>query len=111
MNGRRDGRPAAGSLPASVPVRVKPGSSRTAVGGGYEGPYGLAVVVTVGPPAIDGRATEAALRALADALGVKYRQLTVRAGATSRDKLIEVADPPDDLPTRLDALRGARAPR
>src|SRR5262245_61362612 len=91
--------------PVSVPVRVKPGSSRTSVGGGHVGPYGPAVVVAVGEPAVDGRATEAALRALAVSLGVKRRQLTVRAGATSRDKLVEVVDPPDDLARRLDELR------
>jgi uncharacterized protein len=96
--------------PASVPVRVKPGSSRTAVGGAHDGPYGPAVVVAVGQPAVDGRATEAALRALASALGVKLHQLSVRAGATSRDKLIEIADPPEDLTGRIEALRAARAP-
>ena len=42
-------------------VRVRPGASRTAVGGRYDGPLGPALVVAVTAPAVDGRATEAAL--------------------------------------------------
>ena len=45
------------------------GASRTRVGGRYDGPHGPALVVAVHAPAVDGRATEAARRALAEALG------------------------------------------
>ena len=86
-------------------VRVKPGARRTTVGGRHEGPYGAALVVAVNAPAIDGRATEAALRATAGALGLRRSAITLRAGGTSRDKLFAVPDPPPDLARRLTGLR------
>jgi uncharacterized protein len=93
------------SAPFLFPVRVRPGASRTAVGGRYDGRYGVAVVVAVNAPAVDGRATEAVLRATASALGLKRSAVAVRAGGTSRDKLLAVADPPPDLADRLRTIR------
>lgn len=89
----------------TVAVRVKPGSSRTAVGGRHDGPRGPALIVAVSAPAVDGRATEAARRALADALGVRPSAIVLRSGAASRDKVFAVADPPADLAERIRALR------
>jgi uncharacterized protein len=88
-----------------VAVRVKPGASRTRVGGCHEGPNGPALVVAVTAPAVDGRATEAVRRALADALGLRASAVSLRTGATSRDKLFEVVDPLGDLDERVRALR------
>jgi uncharacterized protein YggU (UPF0235/DUF167 family) len=53
---------------------------------------------------VEGAATSAAERVLADALGLRPRQVRVVRGATSRDKLVEVADPPADLPARWATL-------
>lgn len=86
-------------------VRVKPGASRTKVGGSYGDPPALVVAVT--EPAVDGRATEAVLRALAKALGVRRADLDLVSGHTARTKLIRVADEPDDLARRwADLLAG-----
>jgi len=76
-----------------VTVRVQPGSARPGVGGEHDG----ALVVRVSAPAVDGRATEAALRAIAAAFGVRRRAVTLIAGAASRTKIVEVAgaDPVD----------------
>jgi uncharacterized protein YggU (UPF0235/DUF167 family) len=63
------------------------------------------VIVAVAAPAVDGRATEAARRALAEALGVRPGQVDLRTGAASRDKLFTVADAPADLDERVRALR------
>ncbi len=68
-------------------IRVKPGASRTRVGGRYGDDT---LVVAVQAPAVDGRATEAALKALAKSLGVPAREVTLVSGATSRTKLVEI---------------------
>lgn len=75
-----------------VAVRVRPGASRTRVGGRY----GEALVVAVGARAVDGAATDATLRALAEAFGVRPRDVSLVAGARSRDKVVEVTGRPDD---------------
>ncbi len=90
---------------ATIAVRVRPGASRIRVGGRYDGPYGPALVVAVTAPPVDGRATAAVLQAVAAALGVRSRDLSVRSGGTGRDKVLAVATPPTDLPQRLAALR------
>ncbi|MFI7543193.1 DUF167 domain-containing protein [Actinoplanes sp. NPDC049599] len=89
----------------SVAVRVRPGAGRTRVGGCYEGPHGPALIVAVGAPAVDGKATEAVRQALAAALGVKAREVVLKVGATSRDKVFTV---PGDVEERLAALRDGR---
>lgn len=86
----------------SVAVRVRPGAGRTRVGGRYDGPHGPALIVAVGAPAVDGRATEAVRRALAEALGLRPGDVELRLGATSRDKVFTVAK---DVGERLAALR------
>jgi uncharacterized protein YggU (UPF0235/DUF167 family) len=91
----------------TVAVRVKPGSSRSRVGGCHDGAFGPALIVAVNAPAVEGRATEAARRALAGALGVPAASVSLRSGATGRDKLFAVDDPPADLDDRLRALRDA----
>lgn len=86
-------------------VRVKPGASRVRVGGAHAGPYGPALVVAVHAPAAAGRATEAARRALAQALGVRPAAVTLRRGAASRDKLFTVTGVPEQTAARVRALR------
>lgn len=88
-----------------VAVRVKPGASRTRVGG----LHGDRLVVAVAARAVEGAATEAALAAVADALGLRRRHVTLVTGATSRDKVVEVDDAVVDeaVRARLEALRAA----
>lgn len=83
-------------------VRVQPGASRTAVGGAH----GDALVVRVQARAVDGAANEAAVHALAAALGVRPRQVRLVRGDRSREKLVEVdgADP-ERLAATVAALR------
>ena len=57
------------------------------VGGEHDG----ALVVRVTARAVDGRATDAALAAVAAALGVRRRAVTLVSGTTSRTKVIDVA--------------------
>lgn len=70
-----------------VTIRVKPGASRTRVRGDHDG----ALVVAVTARAVDGRATEAALAALAEAIGLRRRDVILITGATSRTKVVEIA--------------------
>lgn len=93
----------------TVAVRVKPGASRQRVGGGHDGPFGPALIIAVTAPAVSGRATEAARRALADALGVRPSAVSLRTGTTSRDKLFTVdAREPERIMEQLAALRGGQ---
>ena len=85
-----------------IAIRVKPGSARPAVGG----QHGAALVVAVAARAVDGKATEAALRAVAAAFGVRRRDVTLVTGATSRDKVVEIDGDPDDLAARQGTLLG-----
>ena len=95
----------------SVAVRVRPGAGRTRVGGRYEGPPGPAQIIAVGAPAVDGKATEAVRRALAGALGVRPGDVTLRLGATSRDKVFTVSVSAGTLQERLAELRDGAGTR
>ena len=83
-----------------ITIRVLPGASRTAVGGAFDG----ALVVRVMPRAVDGKATEAALVAVAEAFGVRRRAVALVSGATARTKVVDVSGAD---PARLAALLGA----
>lgn len=64
-------------------------------------------MVAVTAPAVDGRATEAVLRAVGEALGARRGAVSLVAGATSRDKLLSVESTQADLAelrAGLDAL-------
>ena len=63
-------------------------------------------MVAVTARAVDGKATEAALRAVADAFDVKRRDVTLLAGATSRDKVIDIDGEARLLSVRRDTLLG-----
>lgn len=85
-----------------IAIRVKPGAARTAVGGRH----GAALVVSVTARAVDGKATEAALRAVAEAFNVRRRDVSLVTGATSRDKVVEIDGEAGHLAGRRDALLG-----
>lgn len=61
------------------------------------------LVVAVSARAVDGRATEAALRAVAEAFGLAMRELTLVSGATSRTKIVDISGDHHD---RLQELLG-----
>lgn len=65
---------------------MRPGASTTRVGGAHDG----ALVVRVQQRAVDGAATDAVLRALADAFAVPPRAVTCSSGHFSRRKVIDV---------------------
>jgi uncharacterized protein YggU (UPF0235/DUF167 family) len=85
---------------ATMQIWVRPGSSRTRVGGEHAG--ALAVAVTA--PAADGAATEAALAALARALGLPRRSVWLVRGTTARLKTVGVDLSGEDLARRVTGL-------
>lgn len=88
-------------------IHVRPGARQDAVGGAAPAARtadGPALQVRVRARPVEGAATEAAERAVARALGVRPRQVRVVRGATTRDKLLEVSDPPPDIAERWAAL-------
>ena len=85
-----------------VAIRVRPGASNAGVGGTIAG----RLQVRVNAPAVDGRATDAALRAVADAFGVRPAAVTLVSGPTTRDKLVQIQGDEVALQARLTALLG-----
>jgi hypothetical protein len=69
-----------------IAIRVRPGSARPGVGGQYDG----ALIVRVSARAVDGKATEAALAAVAVSFGVHRGAVRLVAGASSRTKIVDV---------------------
>jgi uncharacterized protein YggU (UPF0235/DUF167 family) len=70
-----------------ITIWVRPGSTHPGVGGEHAG----ALVVRVSARAVDGKATEAALAAVAGAFAVRRSAVTLVSGASSRTKIIDVA--------------------
>lgn len=83
-------------------VRVRPGASRTAVSGRYGDDDVLCVAVTA--RAVDGAATQAVLRAVADAFALPRRAVTLVRGQTARTKVLDLDGPPRELQERLSQL-------
>ncbi len=69
-----------------IAIRVRPGAGHTAVGGSHDG----ALVVRVAARAVEGQATEAAIAAVAEAFGVRRRDVHMVTGKTSRIKVLDV---------------------
>ncbi len=65
-----------------LPVRAQPGARRV----GVQGEQGGALKVAVSAPPEDGRANQALVEVLRQALGVRRSQVQLLNGQTSRDK-------------------------
>ena len=89
-----------------VEILVRPSASEAAVGGEHDG----ALIVRVVEPADAGRATDAALRAVAKAIAVPSGSVSLVRGATSRRKLIEIDVASDQSNAVALALQRLRHP-
>ena len=76
-------------------VRVQPDARQTRAGGRYGSGEPPVLVVRVAARPTDGRANQACIEALAVALNVPRRAVTMVAGKTTRTKIVKVdgADP------------------
>lgn len=87
-------------------VRAVPGASRANV----VGLHGEELRIRVCSPPVDGRANEEVCEVLADALGLRTREVTVVAGHAARSKQLLVALAPDEVRRRLGpAISGSGA--
>jgi uncharacterized protein len=91
-------------------VRVKPGASRTKVGGQYgeaSPEHGGVLIVFVAQRPVDGAATEGVLKAVAKAFGLRRADVELVSpgiGATSRTKVLELKGEESRLTARLAEL-------
>jgi len=103
-----------------VSVRVKPGASRTKVGGRYGEPSDDqagqrgsgedVLIVFVAERPVDGAATEGVLKAVAKAFGLRRADVelvSAGAGSTSRTKVLELRGDEQVLARRLSELLGS----
>ena len=84
-----------------IAVRVRPGSSRTRVGGTYGDDE---LVVAVNAPPVEGAANEAVLKAVAEALDVRPRQVRLVSGHTARSKVLAVEAADDEVAAITDRV-------
>lgn len=90
-----------------IDLRVQPGAGRNAV----VGRHGDAIKVRVGAPPIGGRANEAIIDLIADALGIKRAEVSLVSGDTSRTKRVQVNGITVELATSIlvpDSTKGDR---
>jgi uncharacterized protein (TIGR00251 family) len=90
-----------------VRLRVTPKASRNGLAGvadTVDGGRALKVAVTVVPE--DGKANQAVIALLAKTLKAPKGAFTLVAGATDRNKIIDIAGDPADLLARLRAAAG-----
>lgn len=91
-----------------ISVRVRPGASRASVGGAYGAGGRDALIVAVTARAVDGAANRAVVAALADAFGLRRRDVTLVTGGQSKTKVLELAGDEPALRGRLQSLLDGR---
>ena len=70
-------------------LHVQPGASRTA----YAGLHGDAHKIRLAAPPVEGKANEALIAFLAQAFGVRQRDVTIASGASARRKIVRISAP------------------
>lgn len=88
----------------SLHVRVQPGARRT----GFAGWFGDHPKVAVAAPPVDGAANDVLVAFVAEALGVRRRDVRIVVGGAARTKRLEV-DGLDDA--AIDSIVSAANPR
>ena len=90
-------------LSTRVRVRVSPGAKSA----GIVGPHGKGWKIRVAVPAEGGRANDALVRLLSDALSVPRDAVTLVSGHSGRDKIVELAGlGPSQIERRLSSAAG-----
>ncbi len=87
-------------------LRVKPGARRTVI----VGVHGGALKLSVAAQPEKGKANRAVVQLLAKTLGVPISAVTISAGDTSQDKVVEVALDPAAVRAILGAIERQTTP-
>lgn len=87
---------------ARLAVRVVPKAAASRILGVVEGESGPALKVAVHAPPVEGKANEALLRLLADALSLPRTALTLALGTARRQKLVHIGGEPARLAPLLE---------
>ena len=87
-------------------ISVSTNARRTAVAGRQEGVWRIRLAARP----VDGAANDELLRFLAEALDVRRSAVALVTGQTARRKRVRVALPPEQLPSRMQALLGVGDP-
>ena len=70
----------------TLALHVQPGAKRS----GIAGLYGAALKIRLAAPPIEGRANEALLKFIAELFGVPLRQIELKQGGQSRNKVVAI---------------------
>lgn len=87
----------------SLWIHVTPGARRPRIGG----VFGDALRVSVQAPPVGGKANEACVAALAEAVGVPARQVELDPASRGRRKRVRIVGDPSRLSNRLTSLASA----
>jgi uncharacterized protein (TIGR00251 family) len=90
-------RAVAGQAATDVDVRVQPGASRPGVVGAVDD----RLRVRLSSPPVDGRANDELVAVLAEALGLRPREIGIVRGLTGRSKTVRVARTEAEVRTLL----------
>ncbi|MEY2755948.1 MAG: hypothetical protein RJB65_2306 [Actinomycetota bacterium] len=90
-------RSVAGQAATEVDVRVQPGASRSGVVGVVDD----RLRVRLSSPPVDGRANDELIAVLAEALGLRPREIGIVRGLTGRSKTVRVARTEAEVRTLL----------
>jgi hypothetical protein len=86
---------------ATLTLHIQPGAKRSECAG----LHGDALKVRLAAPPVDGKANEALLRFMAEALGIPKSAVNLKSGQASRRKVLEVAGTTAEAVNRLAQAR------
>ena len=81
----------------TLTLHIQPGAKKTA----FAGLHGDALKIRLAAPPVDGKANEALLRFVAEALTLPKSAVSLKSGQTSRRKVLELQGATPEAVTRL----------
>ena len=69
-----------------IKIHIQPGAKRDEI----VGPHGDAVKIRLKAPPVDGKANSSLIEFLAETLGIRRGDISIRSGLASRQKILEI---------------------